>query len=94
MDFSKAAMLLHVVEKANPTTWPKLSALHNAAMAELEELNEQAKEVMEERSVAAKAKAEKDQAKAAAAAKAGEAPAPAPRPPIFPSAEPVVRRDS
>lgn len=36
MDFSKAAMLLHVADKARQ--WPNLSKLEKAALAELEKI--------------------------------------------------------
>ena len=36
MDFQKAAMLLHVCDKAK--NWPNLKPLHDAAMAELIDL--------------------------------------------------------
>lgn len=35
-DFNRAALLLHIVESTTPAKWPKLRALHNEAMAELE----------------------------------------------------------
>lgn len=35
-DFNRAALLLHIVESANPAKWPKLRPLFDAAMAELE----------------------------------------------------------
>lgn len=38
IDFNRAAMLLHIAEASNPVKWPKLRAIHEAAMAELEEI--------------------------------------------------------
>lgn len=59
MDHNKAAMLLHVLDKAK--NWPNLKGIHDAAMHELGLLNGEALEEAAERAEAAKkARAEAD----------------------------------
>lgn len=61
MNYDKAGILLHILEKTNPQDYPKLKAIHALAMMELEDLAVEADKELNG-VLAAKAKAVKDKA--------------------------------